>query len=186
MKKGGFSITELLVVLAVGALLIGLAVPPMNSVAQAAAVGQAAGIVSDLLDEARQLAQVQGRSVEFRIVKDGEAWNVFQIALSDGTLAGRSVRLPQPAIVCDSDALSPWMGLMNSGTISPPNPHAGKAFRSFRIRPSGAVEPFPSATDRQKLFLTIAAKHFAADHAPTNFVTVQVNPDACRPLVFRP
>lgn len=173
-----FSLIELLIVIALFAILLGLAVPAMNSMRSAGAVTRAGGIVADQITLARQEAAAKSRDVEVRFLKltrDGatnftgiQLW----IAQGNGTMTplGRLLTMPSPAGIVDSPALSPLMGFTN-GTMS----YSGSTmdYKGFRIRSNGAPERTLTVSNN---FLTVQALRPGSTDLADNFFAVRINP----------
>jgi|GEM_PF-3253369 len=181
------SVIELLVVVAIAGILAALAVPAMSSLTGSAAITQGGDTVAGQFESARQLADVRGRPVEVRLLDnpDGSGFSGVQVwwAGTNPAPAAKAVRLPQGVVIRDDNTLSPWIANMGQGTLPPGGPWGGAAYRAFSIRPSGMLDPAPAAASRTELFLTIAPDR---PGTPENYVTIQLNPDTARPLVYRP
>ncbi|XHR31152.1 MAG: Verru_Chthon cassette protein D [Chthoniobacteraceae bacterium] len=193
MNRHAFSLTELLVVIAVMAMLMALVAPTFNSFASSSNITQGGQALLDQIDAAQQMADVRGRTVELRLLKQpGEThytgMQLFLEGTTTGTTtaAGKVVAMPQAVAIVDDTTLSPWLGTMTAGVMASGGVWGGASYKSFSVRPSGAIEPAPAAADRAKLFLTVAAKRTAVGTTPKNYATVQVNPDTARPLLYRP
>jgi uncharacterized protein (TIGR02596 family) len=185
MNRRAFSLIELLVVVAIVAMLATLAAGAFSSVAQANKIRQAGETLLDGIESARQLAAVRGRTTELRILKkSGDAhYSGLQVWFaSPAEPAARRITLPESVVLIDDSSLSPWLANMSAGTVSIGG--AAMAYRAFKVRPSGAIEPAPS--DPNSLYLTVAAAQSPTGSTPANFATVQVNPNTARPLLYRP
>lgn len=190
----GFSLIELLVVIAVIGVLSVLVVPALSSLTQSNNLTRAGQIVGDQIGLARQLAATRSATMEIRLIRlpDRAAggYHAVQIwgAVAAGSNAplGRFLRLPEAAFISgDTAKFSPMLELLtNAGTMTG-GPADGASYVSFRIRPSGAVVPAFSATDRRAdLCLSVMPERAAA--ATNNYVTVQINPDTGNTAVYRP
>ncbi len=185
MKRRAFSLVELLVVVAIIAVLATLATGGFTSAVQSGKVEQAGHTVLDEIEKARQVAAVRGKTAEVRIFKNTGAthYTGMQVWLvSPAEPASRLVKFPESVALLDDPNLSPWLGQMTPGSM----PVGGEAtdYLAFKVRPSGAIDPAPP--DRNKLFLTVAADRTTADSKPSNYATIQLNPDTGRPLLYRP
>lgn len=185
--RTAFSIIELLVVVAIAGILAVFAVPAMSSLAGSASITQGGDLVAGELESARQLADVRGRPVEVRLLANPEGAGFSAIQLwwegSNTTAASKAARLPRAIVVRNDPDLSPWITDMRTGTMPTGGPWSGVSYRAFSIRPAGAIDPAPAAAARTNRFLTIAPDRSGS---PDNFVTIQVNPDTSRPLIYRP
>lgn len=184
MKRQGFSLVELLTVVAVLGVLLVLVTPALNSITSASSITQTTNLFLGQIELARQLAEVRNRPIEVRILKKNDDSHFSGIQLWWPGLsqpADKTVVLPQGTLV--NESLSPWLAKMDSGTIPTGGSWSGSTYRSFAIRPTGELEPRPSVDDRAQLFLTISSRE---EPTPSNYSTIQLNPDTSRPLLYRP
>lgn len=182
MKRRGFSLIELLAVVAVLGILLVLVTPAFNSIATSSSITQATNLISGQIELARQLAAVRNRTIELRFLKKtDEPFSALQLWWpSLDQPAEKPVVLPQGILL--NESLSPWLATMGNGTV-PVGAWKEATYRSFSIRPSGALVSPPAAADRKNLYLTISAREEAT---PSNYATIQVNPDTSRPILYRP
>jgi uncharacterized protein (TIGR02596 family) len=183
MKTRAFSLIELLTVVAVLTLLFVLLTPAINSIAAASGITQGGNLFFGQIELARQLAEVRNRTIEVRILKKNGDPNFTAMQLwwpTEAQPASKPVILPQGTLL--NESLSPWLVGLVSGTMPIGGAWAGATYLAFKIRPSGAIER-PAGTDRKNLFLTISARE---EPTPSNYVTIQVNPDTSRPILYRP
>lgn len=196
--KAAFSLVELLVVIAVIAMLMSVIAPAAVSLLNSVNLTHAGQIVADQIVMARQAASASNRNVEIRFIKVGTGasadYTAFQIMVpgssGDMVALGKVVTLPQGIAVCQNEALSPPFAdpqLALTGTMPFNGGASSVPYTGFRIRPSGEVEPVPSTSNRSKLYLTLAATRYVnANSAPANYVTVQINPDSGTVILYRP
>jgi uncharacterized protein (TIGR02596 family) len=193
-KKLGFSLLELLFVLAIGAILVGVVATSYASTMQAVAVTTSADLIRDLFSEARASAVAQNMDVEVRIYNLAPTAGATPIycALqlhrvnSDGTTPAltKILFLPQGAAI---DATTTHSSLIASNTqIAPPDasdPYLNAQTRVFHFLANGATDLAPSTT----WFLTVrSATQSDPAHFPANWACVRVDPVTGRPQIYRP
>ena len=203
-KSAAFTLVEMLVVVAIMAVLMGLLMPAMTSMLAGTNLAQGGKELADQVALARQIASTRNCTIELRLIKlaslNAQGYSALQLWMSSPTAsgsmapAGKAVTLPQAvAISEDKTQLSKMLGFLTvSGTMPAGGAVANAPYVSFSIRPSGAVVPVVSGTtngfpSRSSLFLTVVPARFAAATTPPpNFTTVQLNPDTGSVLLFRP
>lgn len=186
----GFSLVELLIVVAIMSVLLLLTIPAFNAVLEANKITEGARLVTGELDTASQLASARNRTIEVRLIrKPGDTYfTAIQLWWPDGVFspAGRAVGLPTPLVILGDNTLSPLPGTdgMFAGTMPAGGTYGGNPYTAFRIRASGMVEPFP--TSRAAFYLTLAPDRYAGGGTPINYATLQINPDTGRTMMYRP
>jgi uncharacterized protein (TIGR02596 family) len=198
IQRRAFTLVELLAVMAVAGVLMALVLPAFQSIGDAAKIRQAAAGVIDQVDAARQWAEVNGATVELRLLRaPGQThYTGIQMWSGDGNLIlDKPVGLPDGVAILANSDLSPLLERMSSPEPMPGAASAtagsrweGGEFAAFRIRPSGAIElaSAPSGAARSRLFFTLAPERSAGVANPVNYATIQLNPDTARPLLYRP
>lgn len=199
LRTKGFSLTELLVVIALMAILMAAAVPGTNSLLENNNITQTGQLLADQFAMARQAASVRNRTVEIRLfklpVQSTKLYSAVQLWAPDtttGTLApiNRLVTFPKNVILSENSAYSPFLSKLATATMSATaGPMlANAAYATLRIRPNGIVEPTPAnVTDRANLFFTVLNYRFATTTTlPNNYATVQLNPDTGSAQIYRP
>jgi uncharacterized protein (TIGR02596 family) len=198
IQRRAFTLIELLAVMAVAGVLMALVLPAFQSIGDAAKIRQAAAGVLDQIDAARQLAEVNGTTVQVRLLRaPGQThYTGIQMWSGDGNLIlDKPVGLPDGVAILANSDLSPLLERMSSpepmpGAASPTaeSRWAGGEFAAFRVRPSGAIELRPAAAGPQSagLFITVAPDRPTGGVTPVNYATIQINPDTARPLLYRP
>jgi len=201
----GFSLVELLVVVAIIVLLAALATGGLNNVARSSKLANAAQRVGDQIALARQLAVSRNLPVEVRFYKlpDFDSttggptlWRGMQLFISDGTATNavsRPVFFPQRVIISANSAISPLLTTAMGAEITPTNnvgaySTANVQYKSFTIRPNGMLATSNSLVDANN-FLTLHQQNdpMGADGIkPANFITVQVNPITSKVTILRP
>jgi len=205
ISSRGFSLVELLVVIAVISILATLSIGGLNNVARSSKLANAAQRVGDQIALARQLAVSRNLPVEVRFYKlpDFDAttggptlWRGMQLFMSDGTAtnaASRPVFFPQRVIISSNSAISPLLVTAMGAEITPTNnvgaySTSNVQYKSFTIRPNGMLATSNSLVDANN-FLTLHQQNdpMGTDGVkPANFITVQVNPITSKVTIQRP
>ncbi len=190
----GFSLLELLVVLA---LIVGLAAVSLaaySSMMRAAALTTGAELVSDALTEARQDAMTQNLTVEVRLYdlpgpgQSASAYRALQLhALKpDGTTPPLRALLNLPTGVAFDT--TPLHSSLIAGKTDLPTPDAGDPHldgqtRAFHFLADGSTDLLPT----EAWFLTLrATTQSDPAHFPSDWACVTVDPTTGRIQVFRP
>lgn len=192
-NAGGFSLIELLTVMAVIALLITLTVPAFQSIVMGSSLSRGAQVVADQFALARQLAVSRNSQVQvwFVWLKDEPAgYRAIQL-WGQGTNPTtfvpltRLTVLPEGISLASGAALSPL--LTDTATIRTNGVFPSKGaldYCGFRFKPAGGTDlPF-NATNA---FLTVVyARDSAVAMLPTNYCIVQIDPVSGRAKTYRP
>lgn len=183
-RKGGFSLVELLVVCSIIALVVGFTIPAATTLIRGSQLTQAAQLITDQINLARQLALSKNRAVEVRFYRfadeesPGErvedptsgryrAFQCFEITESGAAVPlNRIQRLPA-TVVFDKGALSTLLnpelrGIAKKPTqIDPELPRNVKRnyeYQSFRFLQNGSTDlpaARPNSTTEDNWFITL-------------------------------
>lgn len=190
VKQGGFSLIELLVVMAIMLVLLSLAGAAFSSLAVGSTLTRAGLMVSDQFAVARQEAVTRNREMEVRVFylpkEPSPGWKGIQIFRieenGDQVPSTRMESVPDGICITDDGTLSPL--LMSGNAIqgtAPAGSHGNLNYRAFRFRPNGSVAGSPGSNN----FITL--RHVTAQGSPpANFYTVQVHPVTGKVTSYRP
>jgi len=191
---GGFTLLELLVVLAILLVLAAVTLPAINSAMSGTNLSRAGVTVADTVLRARQEAVARSREVQVRFYNfssaQAQGWRGIQIFRIEQTAAGRSTVaatriafLPEGTIISSNSALSPILfadpSLQGTTNLSG---YGTTSYAGFRYRPTGELSGEVNATNN---FLTLQ-NVTARGNPPANYYTLQINPVTGKVTVFRP
>lgn len=197
----GFSLTEMLVVIAIMAILMAVVIPASTSMMGGMNIGSAAGTITDELNFARQTALARNRDVEVRFYKLGskfdannKQYRAFRSFLVDDLDSAnwkplsRVKHLSEPIIISDNTEYSSLLPSSPGNGISDGNENLSNGvsapYVSFRFRANGDTSLRPIT---KKWFLTIYSEKVKAGAGlPPNYFTVQVDPVTGRTRSYRP
>lgn len=198
-SKHAFSLIELLVVVAIIAILSSLALSGLGNVSRSSNLTSAAQRLGDQLALARQAAVTRNLPVEVRFYQlpDWDAapsaganyWRGVQSFVRDGTTItplARPVLLPARVAINTDSTVSPIWSAMTNGTATVGN-FGSRPFRSLTIRPNGMVQ-LNVPTDAAQCFFTLHHENDPPVNGslPANFATVQINPITGKVTLLRP
>jgi uncharacterized protein (TIGR02596 family) len=201
----GFSLVELLVVLAVIAILAYFAAPLSSLLQEANSLAFAGQLVGDELAVARQYAASSNQTVYVRFIKPSTSTGItgygyMQLWRADPANSGnylpvdRIIKLPTGIEISSKSQLSPLASSANltTGTMPAGSSVAGNTFYSLTIRPDGNVLEANASTttaagNLPNYFFTILPTRYDSNIVlPQNYLTIQVNPDTANTQTYRP
>jgi len=194
----GFSLLELLVVVAIIALLTALVTPAVQSVTGGLDITRAADLVSTYIGIARQTAVTRNRNTEVRFyfLKDSfgvERCRALQIFLQkdDGSgwdAFGRIQKLPDSICIDSGSELSPLIGRQTkkAGSDSLPGVGTGYQYVVITYRPDGTAKPITGNTTDNFITLRLSRLDDPLTTLPDNYATIQIIPVTGQVRTFRP
>lgn len=189
-----FSLLELLVVVAIIAILVGLAAPPIVSVLQGRNIEAAGAMFADSVSLARQEASAASRTVELRIYRSPSgtgSWQAFQLWSTRGTNTeplARMRKLPQGVALWLPGSplitnLAANPSFFVSGTTNAALGSGPLDYISVQFRASGALDGSVSTNNN---FITLVSEHQTNASAPANYASVLINPATAKATIIRP
>jgi uncharacterized protein (TIGR02596 family) len=193
-RRRSFSLLEMLLVLALLAVVVVLAMEGYSATVQATAVTTGADMLGDALTEARASAVAQNTTVEVRIYdlppQPGAApvYDALQLhwLKADGTTPPVASPTLLPAwIVIDATPAHSSLIAANSQTATPDagDTRLNSQTRVFHFLPDGSTDLNPAAN----WFMTVrAATQSDPAHFPSDWACIGVNATTGRPQIYRP
>jgi uncharacterized protein (TIGR02596 family) len=196
MKRAcrSFSLLEMLLVLALTAMLVAMAMEGYSAMVQANAVTTGADMVSDVLTEGRCDAVAQNTTVEVRIYdlppQPGAApvYDALQLhwLKADGTTPPvASPTLLSVWVAIDATATHSPLIAVNPETATPDASDArlNRQTRVFHFLPDGSTDLDPATN----WFMTVrAATQSDPAQFPSNWACISVDATTGRPQIYRP
>ena len=176
--SSGFSLLEMLVVMAIAVILLALVVPPVGQVADGYLLTRQGQILSDQLVLARQRATARNRDVEVRLLREDDRWvlQIWELDPAAGTASAVNRRMPLDAQLTIHPELSPLLNELPSDSLD------GQSWKSLRFRPNGRLA-LPLTMENNYLTLYLRRDQGAP---PQNYFTLQIHPLSGHISVYRP
>ena len=200
----GFTLVEMLVVLAIILVLSALVVPPVASLLRSLQITQAGNLISTQLDLARQLAVSKDLTIQVRLVVPSGSSYFSALALLKPTYPTPAVPSPTPSLV-DKPTVLPGPIIMDSGsTLSsltqpasasplstptssdPPLGSLGSSYSyiGFYFYPDGSTSLTPTSIWYVTLHNLTDGNNLTAP--PKNYYTIQIDPSSGRITQYTP
>jgi uncharacterized protein (TIGR02596 family) len=204
VRPHAFTLVELLVVMAIIAILIAISMPATSSFLEASNLDSAAHQVADQINLAHQLSSSQNVTIELRLFKLAGATTAGYTAMQLGTYNSSGTwtpinhlaNLPRQIAISQSSTVSTALSApefatpltmgANNGLIS------SATYVFFDFRPTGVLTPVlnaVAATNMSKYALVVLPARSAALTSLStvkNYAIVQINPVTATPQVYRP
>jgi uncharacterized protein (TIGR02596 family) len=202
-RKKAFSLVELLVVIALLAVLAALVLPSIRSISSATELNISATAVVDALNLARQTALSTNRPVEVRFFEvprsSGSALafravGVYLMGDSGPAQVGKLTFLRANTVMSDTETFGTLLKYLPKKQAALPSidPNASKTFnyRHFVFRPDGSANLASTAPsqggDTWHVMLYDDRRAPNGQVAPDNHITIQLVPETGRPRIFQP
>lgn len=193
-SRAGFSLTELLVVMAIMGFFVVVAMPSFHNIFAGSNLNRAGQLVSDQMALARQEAVTRNREVRvyFYKIRSGttENWRAMQIWRVETTDTGTTTTavskltfIPDGVIISPTTELSPLLGADTTltGTVNLPV-YGNSSYVGYRYRPDGSTDTSVTVAND---YLTLQ-NATATGNPPANYYTIQINPLVGKVTVYRP
>ncbi|XHR28389.1 MAG: Verru_Chthon cassette protein D [Chthoniobacteraceae bacterium] len=202
MKKGAFTLIELLIVLVITGIVLALAVPVVSSSLRGMQLTQTSQMVDSAIRLARQIALTKNRTVEVRFyrytsaesggVNSFQAFQSFEIDDSGSAKAlSKARKLPATILFDASPQMSSLFSpsLAKAWTSSDPAisiPGTGTTYNAyaFQFRPDGSANLAINAQWYVTLHYRVHGDNLAT--LPHNFTVLNIDPWNGQTHVFRP
>lgn len=196
-----FSLVELLMVMAIIALMTTLAIPAFQHIATSNSLTDVGQQVQSTLDLARQTAITQNRPVEVRLYElppsgqttgnpaDYRAMQLFLINSTSTNAITKPTFFPAPIIISSGTTASSLMQNLTETIPAPtdiplPGVQLNYHYRQFMYRTDGSTDLSLSSSS----YISIVSKNDAnrANGLPANFITLQIDPQSGGAKMYQP
>jgi uncharacterized protein (TIGR02596 family) len=202
--RHAFTLVEMLVVMAIIAILVAIAMPATSSFLEGNNLDSAAHQVADQINLAHQFSSSLNVTVELRLFKLSGAPTAGYTALQLGTYnssgtwtpVSRPSYLPPQLVISPSATVSTALSAPEFSTVRTMGANNGllssATYVFFDFRPSGVVTPVlnaVAATNMSNYALVVLPARYASVTTlgtVKNYAIVQINPVTATPLVYRP
>ena len=189
MNRRAFTLVELLTVIAILIIVMAVAMPVVTSINQAGKITQAAQMIQDRIQLARQHAITQNRSIEVRFYKTRNsgaivdsycATAIFEVGTETGIprQMERFEYLPSGVVIAENAQLSP---LLSGAAPTQDDPRFGKNYRFVRFAADGTA-----AVKEGESWLSLVKEGNDGSSLPENYAVINVVPATGIPRTFRP
>jgi len=195
-RSQAFTLIEILVVIAIMAVLLSIVAPILNSTMDAGLVTQAATIVANEFTIGHLKAIAENRPITLRFIRKDAAssFDRMQLIVTDAqgntSAVDRVTPLPQGTAIAKSATLSTFLDTSvvsenNATNADPPVPGFGKAYRyiQFSFRPRGSLD---LDITKQWFATVVFLRDDKPSGVPANFVTLQLDPVNGGLCTYRP
>ena len=189
----GFSLIELLIVIAIMALLVALTVPALNSISSGRKLDQAASQVVDNLSLARQTAMAHGCRVRWELADIGSGTTDYRIhrlvEFKSGTwqAASKWVALDETVQINHDPARSGLIAIVSTSATTNFAYH-GTNFSNKNAIPVTFLPDGTTLLSGADTFLTLEPIHGPKDASgnSANWSCIVINPVTGRATAYRP
>jgi len=204
-SRRAFSVMELLIVVAIMAIITSVSLPAITSLLQSSNLAQGGQDLVGEIGKARQFASTRNTTIEVRLIQCSTyGYNAIQLwsASSEqaaATALTRMVYLPSTVVISkDSSYYSQLLSQLSSGQTMTVNGGKTASYVSFCVMPSGQLQltSANSATETltmSNLYLTVVPSRYGTTSlepgsagSPSNYFTVQINPCTAAVQTYRP
>jgi len=187
----GFTIVEMLTVVALLIVLLGLVVPASTSMMLSMSLTRAGQEIGDQIALARRLATTQKKHMEVRFVKGETNVNGYTaVQLWESDANGSNMKpcgnlITIPSAVKVSEALSPLLANAEASAKGTAEfrPLGNKSYVAIRIRPNGRLVSSQSLGDS---YILLCRRKGNDEEKPTNYYAIQISPLTGRVTAIRP